>query len=261
MRNNSFLILIFALLVFSVSCKSRKLKKAKGPEAVPELPDTASAASAGQLLGFTLKPWTFFSSKINAEVEADGKSFQPDATIRMYRDSLIWVSAGMYGIEGFRMLITKDSLVLLNKLQKTYSIFKNNLLSDISETPLTVTQIQNILLGRPVFALELYDIIQRGNDRIKIRFSQEKFQTFHSYNSKFYVIDTTTIADNITPNYAEALYENWLTIDQLNIPTKTRITASNGSKTFLLSMQYTDPDFRTELTFPFNIPSSYEKKK
>jgi hypothetical protein len=50
----------------------------------------------------------------------DGKNYDVNATMRMYKDSAIWLSANaVLGIEAMRVLITKDSVKLLNKLDKT----------------------------------------------------------------------------------------------------------------------------------------------
>ncbi len=64
-----------------------------------------------------------FSAKVNIDYrDAADKNYNVNAIIRMYRDSAIWISANaVLGIEALRVLITKDSVKVLNKLEKTYS--------------------------------------------------------------------------------------------------------------------------------------------
>jgi len=65
-----------------------------------------------------------FSAKINTDYEGgDGKKYDVNVFIRMKKDSLIWISVnGALGIEGMRVLIDKDSVRILNKLDKEYQV-------------------------------------------------------------------------------------------------------------------------------------------
>ncbi|HKC35096.1 MAG TPA: DUF4292 domain-containing protein, partial [Chitinophagaceae bacterium] len=56
--------------------------------------------------------FTTFSAKINVDyVDADDKRYNVNANLRMYKDSLIWVSINaIFGIEALRAVITKDSI-------------------------------------------------------------------------------------------------------------------------------------------------------
>ena len=65
--------------------------------------------------------FTTFSAKIKVQYE-DKNGKQPDfnAFVRLYKDSVLWISisATFLSIEAFRILITKDSIIIVNKLNK-----------------------------------------------------------------------------------------------------------------------------------------------
>lgn len=258
--NKILSIVLVCIVVFS-SCKNRKNKNAQKPGAVVFEQDSTVIPSASNILDVTLKNWTYFSAKIDVEFRENDNKLKPNATIRMYKDSLIWISAGMFGIEGVRILINNDSVVMINKIEKTYTIYKNNAFKGISDIPLDVVQIQNLILGKPIYALELYSILLNNSNSLNINYNQKKFNTFHHYKREYLTIDSTTIRDNITPNYAIANYSNYTVVSSHNFPAKTFIKASNGSKIYEIDLQYSDIDFETALTFPLTIPSSYEKTK
>ena len=67
--------------------------------------------------------FTTFSAKIDVDYQGtDGKKYNVNANLRMYKDSVIWISVtGLFGIEGLRAYITKDSVKILNKLDKIYT--------------------------------------------------------------------------------------------------------------------------------------------
>ena len=66
----------------------------------------------------------------------DDKHYDVNATIRMHKDSLIWASVNaVLGIEAMRLLITKDSVFLLDKLNKTYTTRSVDYLQEETSLP------------------------------------------------------------------------------------------------------------------------------
>lgn len=258
--NNKVLTYIVISIAFLQACKSRK--ESVLPPVVEYNKDSAEkTVTASSLLNGTLSDWTYFSSKVEVEMIDKGNTINATAHIRMYRDSLIWISAGMFGIEGYRMLITKDSIVVLDKLHKNYSVVKRADFGNVTSVPLSVTQIQNLILARPVYALNLYEIAKNDSLNLQIFFNQDKFKTNHHYARQYLTIDSTTVKDNSTGNSAKAQYSEYSVIEGKNFPIKNHITAFSDKQNFDINLQHSDVDFSTQLTFPFNIPSSYEKIK
>lgn len=257
--NHKFLIVLCTTL-FIISCGSRK-NKVPTPPVVKTSNDTAILnPTAFDILSFTIKPWTYFSSKIDIEFrEIDGKKLNPNASIRMYKDSLIWISAGMFGIEGMRILINKDSVVILNKLEKKYNVYKTSEFKGLSDISLSVIQLQNIILAKPIYALKLYEIVLQSENQISIKYPQIKYNTFHQYKREFFTIDSSNITDNLKPNFAKIAYSEYGVFNSHNFPTFAFIQSKFNNKTFELELKYSDIDFETALTFPLTIPSSYEK--
>jgi hypothetical protein len=80
-----------------------------------------------------------FSSKVNVDYRgSDGKNYDVNANIRMQRDSAIWISVNaVLGIEALRALITRDSVKLIDKLNKTYTAHSIDYLQSTTALPLT----------------------------------------------------------------------------------------------------------------------------
>src|SRR4030095_12825887 len=94
-----------------------------------------------------------FSAKINTDYEgSDGKKYDVNVFIRMKKDSLIWISVnGALGIEGMRVLIDKDSVRVLNKLDKEYQVRSIAYLQEVAALPLDLRTVQELIIGNPVF--------------------------------------------------------------------------------------------------------------
>src|SRR5690349_20858234 len=57
-----------------------------------------------------------FTAKVNVDYRGgDGKHYDVNANVRILKDSAIWISANaILGIEAMRVLVTKDSVKVLN---------------------------------------------------------------------------------------------------------------------------------------------------
>src|SRR5215213_2919594 len=78
-----------------------------------------------------------FSAKIKVDYRGgDGKSYDFNAFLRMKKDSVIWVSVNAaLGIEAFRVLITPDSVKVLNKLDKVAQLRSMDYLQELTQLP------------------------------------------------------------------------------------------------------------------------------
>ena len=78
---------------------------------------------------------------------------QPDETrtinakIRLKKDSVIWLSASLFGIEGARAILTPDSVKILNRLEQTYIAAPFSYFQKKYNVPLNFSSLQNILVG------------------------------------------------------------------------------------------------------------------
>jgi hypothetical protein len=257
--NNKKIGILF-IIIFLASCASKKNKITAPPVVKLDIDSAIHNPTASDILSFTLKPWTYFSSKVDFDFrQADGKKISANGSIRMYKDSLIWISAGMFGIEGYRILINNDSVIILNKLEKKYSIYKTSEFKGLSDIALTVSQIQNIIIANPIYALKLYQIALQNDAQISIRYPQPKYNTSHAFNKQSYTIDSSNLDDNLNPNYAKITYSEYAVFNTHNFPVFTFIQSKFNNKNIELELKYSDIDFETLLNFPCQIPSSYEK--
>jgi hypothetical protein len=255
---NRILLIIACMIIGLYACKSRKT----APIAMkPAADSTAKVLTAQDLLGFTQKDWHYFSAKADVEYKDgdDKKSF--NVSIRMIKDSLVWISAGLFGIEGARILVNPDSMVIIDKINHKYKVFTKDAIGASSSMPLSVTQIQNLILGQPVYALQFYDIRLNNTSGISIEFKQDEFTTTHHYSKQYYTIDTTYIQDADLKNHAMAYYQDYTAVNGHNFPLTSFMSTTAGVALYTINMKFQNVDFETAVTFPFNIPASYERTK
>lgn len=115
--------------------------------------------------------------KIDAESITMGETQGFKATLRMRRDSAIWVSISpALGIEVFRILITPDSLKLISKVpdNKYYYAGRFDVLSQMLGTEIDFDMLQNLLVGNAL-----------GLDKDEGRFRSEEDGQQHLLISRY----------------------------------------------------------------------------
>src|ERR1043165_3119069 len=143
-----FILIIITAAALIVSCRSsRKIQTAistkKDTIIVQQTTDPHADSirfiddAFSKLLANKIEFETF-SAKINTDYEGgDGKKYDVNVFVRMRKDSVIWLSVnGALGIEGMRVLINKDSVFILNKLDKEYQVRSIAFLQDVAALPL-----------------------------------------------------------------------------------------------------------------------------
>ncbi|MBC8464383.1 MAG: DUF4292 domain-containing protein [Bacteroidetes bacterium] len=144
---NKFLLPILALLI--ISCGSVKELK-KSPL------KNRSAANVLKKMEANAMNYDWFSAKLSGKLEIDGVKTPVSASLRMRKDSIIWVSlSALLGIEIVRVRITPDSLQMINRLNSTYWKGSVEEVQEKFGIPFRYNDLQNLLVGQVNFSKQL----------------------------------------------------------------------------------------------------------
>lgn len=211
---------------------------------------------AGQL------QYTTFNGKVDVEYkDADGKTINANAHLRMYRDSVIWLSlTGPLGIEGIRAYITKDSVKLLNKQDKIYTARSVSYLQDVTELPLDLASLQNLLIGNPVFFDSSINTYRLSPGSISLLSTGDFFTNLLTIGETDKSLQSSKLEDveaerNRTCYLTYSAYEdkkgkNFSTIRTVSVTDKKKLN---------INLDFRNYDFNETLSFPFSIPKNYKR--
>lgn len=203
-----------------------------------------------------------FSAKVNVDYTgSDAKKYNVNANIRMFKDSAIWVSVNaLLGIEAMRLFITKDSVKLLDKLNKTYTNRSVDYIRDVTSLPLNLYTLQDLIIGNPVFLDSNVVSYSVNNNQIAILSLGELFKNLLTLdlNDKTLLhskLDDKDPARNRTADLTYSDYENkkgpWFS-------TKRRIVVAEKNR-LDVKLDFKQYDFNQDLSFPFSIPKNYDR--
>jgi len=270
------LFILLALIGFLASCRSsRAIGKAVGRKdstaKAVTAPPTVNKIDTAQLIKNTLADvarrhidFTTFSAKIDVDYKGtDGKGHSVKANIKMYKDSAIWLSvnATVLSIEGLRLLITKDSVKLLNKLEKTYAARGISFLQETTSLPLNLYSLQELIIGNPVYLDSNVVRYNHSNGLITLLSVGQLFRnavTFSDADATLVhskLIDVHTLR-NRTADLTYGQYEN---ANGILFSTKRQVIVSETGR-LEVKLDFNNYVFNGEVSFPFRIPKNYSRQ-
>ncbi len=204
-----------------------------------------------------------FSAKMKVNYEgSDGKSYEFTAFMRMQRDSFIWVRVdAILGIEAFRILITPDSVKILNKLDKILILRSVSYLKEVAKVPLDFRSVQDLLIGNPVYLDSNVVFYSKQENSISLVSIGQLFKNYITLNKDNYTIkhDKLDDVDVMRARTCDLTYQDYENRDSLHFSTYRKISIAEKSK-LDIELNFKQYNFNEVLSFPFPIPKNYKRK-
>lgn len=272
-----FIILITSIVILFSSCRgTRKIQTA-----ISKSDTTLTSSQPKDTLAVAVKEdsvtvikevlgklnaqhidFTTFSAKLDVDyVGSDGKKENVNAKLQMYKDSIIWVSiTGLLNIEGVRAIVTRDSVKILNKLDKKYTARSVAYLQEVSGLPLDLPALQDLLLGNPVFVDTTALSYTKDNNRLLLLSRGELFKHLLTLteNENVLIFSKLDDLDARRNRTSDLSYDNYENRKGVNFSTKRRIAISDKTK-LDIKLDFKNYSFNETLSFPFSVPKNYKR--
>ena len=272
---NKTLIIVLLSVSFFVACRStKKIQTAitgvkKDTIAVVVAPSYDAHADSLSFIKKTYNEiekqkidFTTFSAKVNVDyVGGDDKNYNVNAFIRMYKDSVIWISVNsFFGMEAMRVLITKDSVKLLDKQNKKYSARSVAYLQEVTALPLDLTSLQQLIIGNPVFLDSNIVSYSKSNNMISLLSIGNWFKNLITVNENDKNIQHSKLDDvDVNRNRTcDLTYSDYESKRGPSFSTNRKITVAEKSK-LDVRLDFKQYGFNETLSFPFPVPEKYRR--
>lgn len=257
----SLAAILLSLLFFS-SCKTHRV--ITGTAAIRKADSTAinnEAAKLIQKVNENRIPYDWFASRIKVEYSNGNQSMDFTAVVRMRRDSTLWISLqGPFGIEGARILISRDSIRIVNKINNEYLCQPVSYLSSILPMQTDMALLQDFILGYymqfagvPAEYRGLEDSLQL----VQSESAQMRYRA-HVYPQN-YTLAKTLLTDKMVKQEMRITFDGYSTEQGHPFSAERNIDLKQGSKAFTLHLSYTKVKVNEPLAFPFDIDPSMKR--
>lgn len=195
----------------------------------------------------------------------DQNGSQPDlnAVIRIKKDSIIWVSvsATILAVEVLRIYITPDSVIILNRIDKTTESHRFAYLASIVRIPLNFSILQDIIIGNPVYAGDHIISVTQLATQLMIETIGSSYKSALSFSSGDHYLKKIMLSEiqGDTTSTA-ALYYDGYTPGNSSSFAASRQVSITGSSMVDIIISFKQYEFNNELSFPFTVPPNYQTK-
>lgn len=267
------LFILIASVALLASCRSsRPISRAVVPRDTTATAVTAppkAATDTQQLIRATLAAvdanrirYQTFNAKVNVDYQGgDGKKYDVNAIVRMYKDSAIWVSVNaVLGIEAMRLLVTKDSVKLLNKIEKTYTGRSVSYLQEVTSLPLDLYTLQDLIIGNPVYLDSNIIRYTDGSGLVNLLSLGQFFKNLLTVNEgdKTLVRSKLDDANPLRSRTADLTYGDYEAKKGAAFPTRRQIVVAEKTR-LDIKLEFKNYGFNDEVSFPFSVPKNYPR--
>lgn len=284
-------ILLFSVLAFfiagSPACRHKKeittVKNDSLGDSTNINPNCRLDFKSAKTLTSLLKKNEFnfktITCKFDASVIYEGKTTDFNVSFRGKKDSVMWLSITdplLGAVEGARAILTCDSVRFMDRLNKQYFVGTYDTLRKMMNIDdLDFEMLQALLMGNSVEFYEEDEKLKPGVDRRDCKYLlgtirkrkirrmingkplKDPAQSIWLDADKFKIL-RIFFTDLNTNRTFDANYETFEPVDSLLFPRKVSFEIK-AEHNMLIKMRYSKVGINKELSYPFSIPSSYER--
>lgn len=201
-------------------------------------------------------PYGWYTAKINGKVKIDDRSTPISASLRIKKDSVIWLSINaIMGIEVLRVSISKDSLRYINRLDQTYFVGSITDLSKKIPIALNFYDLQDVLTAHaPNIRFSKTSV-----------FSQDSIHEFITYgvgeSYKLQLLEPHFVLKQMEINsknqQLSVEYYNFEKFNSVWRPKKSVLKAVENNRLVELELNFSKETINVAKKLNFKIPKNY----
>ncbi len=206
--------------------------------------------------------YTTFYGRAKANFNSPQASGNATVYIKMKKDSVIWISVtGPLNIEGARLLITPDSIKILNKLENTLQLSSIDQLQKITKLPLKFKDLQNVILGNPIFINGDSSTFEVQKDSVIVTATSNLLTAVYSFIKNNFQLAKSDFKTENNPSVTGAVidYNNYQPAGIMNFSTDRNI-AVTGTLPSTLQLSFKEYNFNQPQSFVFTVSKNYRIK-
>ena len=265
MKNKIAILITIAAL--TTACGTAKHAATSDTTEQTATTTTTAAVSPTETIIATLGGWQTLQTGGNIKLNA-GSSFSSSIQVRMVRDEAIFISLRpVLGIEVGKLIITADSLYAVDKVHKRYIAEKVSILT--SGIPVTVSDVQDIFLGRPFIIGN--GTLNEGNKNAVtadqqgsgiVLTAQQQYKGYgyaFAFDKKNRITSLNIVPTGSTAAAYQVKYSDVRSTTAGNIAHDIDVDATVDKKKVAFSLSYKNIHWNGNVKIDKNIPSNYKR--
>lgn len=246
---------ISLILIVFISLTGCKSSKAGAGE------DSKEKSARAVLRSFenNLAEFKTVNGRIKAGYETETNSQSISITYRIEKDKAIWMSAKIMGLLPVaKVFITPDRFQYYEKINGTYFDGDFSMAKEFLGVEVNFENLQNLLIGRPMYELKRNQMLFDKDAYVFLQNIKSILAYSAIIDGRKFEIKSQAL-QNVKNESLKVDYFNFQSVDRKRFPSKLLMTAKKEDEVVLIDFEYRSVIFDEELSFPFSIPSNYER--
>lgn len=250
--NKTIGLIVIVGSLFAVSCS----RKVVSPVTLP---------TPGTTLSIEEIDFEYLQGKARMVLRDSKKERDVKANIRVRKDSVIWMTFSVIGVQGGKALINKDSITIVSNVDKEYYVFDYAELSKRYNFEVNFNVIQSAMLGNLIQPRSDDDEIVQEASFFMLQQTAETINVANYINSASMKIEKVEMKETNTNNSLVLNYSNFQPLSNKLFPYNGTINlfykTLSGILNTTIIFEYNKAEVGDkELKFPFNIPKRYVRR-
>ncbi|MEN0005763.1 MAG: DUF4292 domain-containing protein [Bacteroidota bacterium] len=238
--------------LFFQGCKTSK-------KATTALEKEESAAYLLEKLAANQVDADWFSAKAKVRYEDSQQSVSASSTIKFKRDSVLWMNVKKFGLEIARMLITKDSIFVINRFERSYIATDLQWVQNQYNLPANLSILQSVLLGNPIFFTRDSWTTAIENNAYSIKSSDSKHENAYWMAPESFLLTEMELRDKWEGRSVKLGFEGYEAVDQTQNFSYIRQLQlkSNTTGDVKVDLEFSKVEINVPKSIRFEIPKRY----
>jgi hypothetical protein len=243
-------ILLLSIVIGFASC-SKKV--------IPTLPSPPASIEIQEI------DFEYLHGKARLNFRDNTKEREVKANIRIRKDSVIWMTFSVIGVQGGKALINKDSITIVSSLNKEYYVFDYEELSRRFNFKIDFNVIQSAMLGNLVVPKNNANEISAEEKFNRLNQKEGSINITNLINKETKKVELVELSELSTGNKLKMDYSDFQPVGDKLFPYKGIIDilykTQKGLVNNTIVFEYNKVEVGDkELRFPFNIPKRYDRR-
>jgi len=260
MKKNTLnkLVFLFAGLLV-LACTPKKIIVAPPPAGADTTLVSDKKTEALELLKAKDLAFQTLSLRAKANLNIGGNENNVSMQLRMQKDQKIWVSiTAIAGIEVARAMITPDSLLIRNNLERTYIKKPFSFIYGYANKQITFKWLQSVLSGNTIGDFMQSDADLQQENGVWVLTGLSSDLAYRSLFNTLLKVQETSLNDARAGQAFKVNYDNYTPIAGGLFPSTTKINSQSGTKAVQIELNFTRVEANVSLDYPFTVPKSFE---
>jgi len=248
---------LFMILVLIVGISSCKTGSKTGKV---DTKNINAAYLTDQLLANQLDA-EWFSAKAKINFEDDNIAVSGSASVKMRKDSVLWMSIKKLGLELARVQLTRDSVYIIDRFHSEYNITSLDYIEKRYNIPADFLSLQSMILGNPMLLPRVLKMEQSISENYHLSAKTKEVNSDYYIIPESFKLHKSAFAMDDNRRSLELNYGEFTEVNRKQIFPYLCKLDINSPETgpVIIEIKYSKVELNVPKSIQFEIPEKYTR--